>query len=216
MLELETSNQERQNDLEKKENEINAVLCHQEEEQQQRTGNMQQVVRNDDPKDFDDSDSNDSGLEKTLAESTNVTYADAVNTSTFEVPNVIPNKPKTPSRNAMEMNKTPARTSLNMNQTPSRDVFRTPARSTMDLNLRTPARSTLDLGQPSESRNVDLNTSMGTPNRGPAIHSTPSVMVGLEGLGVTNQVNRMILSTSNPPEQSPIPRQGLVSPRVTR
>ena len=216
MLELETSNQERQNDLEKKENEINAVLCRQEEEQQ-RTGNMQQqVVRNDHPKDFDDSDSNDSGLEKTLAESTNVTYADAVNTSIFEVPNVIPNKPKTPSRNAMEMNKTPARTSLNMNQTPSRDVFRTPARSTMDLNLRTPARSTLDLGRPSESRNVDLNMSMGTPNRGPAIHSTPSVMVGLEGLGVTNQVNRMILSTSNPPEQSPIPRQGLVSPRVTR
>merc|ERR1712045_335421 len=103
-----------------------------------------------------------------------------------------------------------------MNQTPSRDVFRTPARSTMDLNLRTPARSTLDLGQPSESRNVDLNTSMGTPNRGPAIHSTPAVMVGLEGLGVTNQVNRMILSTSNPPEQSPIPRQGLISPSMVR
>ena len=57
---------------------------------------------------------------------------------------------------------------------------------------------------------------MGTPNRGPAVHSTPAVMAGLDGLGVTNQVNRMILSTSNPPEQSPIPRQGLVSPFITR
>merc|ERR1719219_1088902 len=167
------------------------------------------------PKDMVELD--DSGFEKTLAENANATFDNgADNAPTFEMPNVIPNRSKTPSRNAMEMNKTPARTSLNMNQTPSRDVFRTPARSTMDLNLRTPARSTLDLGQPSESRNVDLNTSMGTPNLGPAIHSTPSVMVGLEGLGVTNQVNRMILSTSNPPEQSPIPRQGLVSPRVTR
>ena len=97
--------------------------------------------------------------------------------------------------------------------------LRTPARSTVDLSLRTPSRSTLDLGRPSsESRNVGLNIPMETPNRrGPAIHSTPAVMVGLEGRGVTNQVNRMILSTSNPPEQSPIPvRQGLISPLMVR
>ena len=75
----------------------------------------------------------------------------------------------------------------------------------------------MPIPQPSESRNVGLNTPKETPNRGPAIHSTPAVMVGLEGRGVTNQVNRMILSTSNPPEQSPIPaRQGLISPLMVR
>ena len=218
LQELEASNQERQNELEEKENEINLALNRQEEEQQQqRMGTMQQQVVSDDmgPKDMVELD--DSGFEKTLAENANATFDNgADNAPTFEMPNVIPNRSKTPSRNAMEMNKTPARTCLNMNQTPSRDVFRTPGRSTADLSLRTPARSTLDLGQPSESRNVGLNIPMQTPSRGPAVHSTPAVMVGLEGLGVTNQVNRMILSTSNPPEQSPIPRQGLISPSMVR
>ena len=97
---------------------------------------QRQVAMNNDPKDMEDSD--DSGLEKTLAETANATFdhAGANNAPTFEVPNVIPNRPKTPSRNAMEMNKTPAKTFLNMNQTPSRDVFRTPARSAIGENLR--------------------------------------------------------------------------------
>ena len=92
---------------------------------------QRQVAMNNDPKDMEDSD--DSGLEKTLAENANATFDNgADNAPTFEMPNVIPNRSKTPLRNA----RTPARTSLNMNQTPSRDVFRTPARSAIGENLR--------------------------------------------------------------------------------
>ena len=86
-----------------------------------------------------------------------------------------------------------------------------PSRGPMNFetnrNRENPCRGPMD-----RRENFDLNRTLENCNRGPVVHSTPAVMLGLTGLVDTNKVNRMILSTSNPPEQSPIPRNRFDKP----
>lgn len=89
-----------------------------------------------------------------------------------------------------------------------------PSRGPMNFetnrNRENPSRGPMDI--PLNRENFDLNRTLENCNRGPVVHSTPAVMLGLTGLVDTNKVNRMILSTSNPPEQSPIPRNRFDKP----